>query len=511
MKTQDNDTVGTQPASRQPGVRAGRKGWLAGLGAIVVVALVTGVSVLVFAQAGQHRGTQAVSTPPGGQWQQVLKGYNITSLVAVSTNPADLYTCATRVPNGGKGVPGPVVLLHSTDFGAHWQDIGKAAALSGSCQVTVNAANGNEVYAVTSAGSGQTSDVLKHSTDGGQTWETIQPVLHSPGGNSTMPWYVQQLRLAGNRLFALQWTLLNNRPYVHQPPYGILSRVITSSDGGHNWKVFDGQLTSTHLGTFDYAVDPSNTSTVYELLGLPWLPPVLKTAGAVDVLPSAIGSNEKLYKTTDNGATWHMLLDKLPFESQIHVASNKPNIVYAGGFYGPVPLAAQPDIQPQQPLYPDAAGPFQLHISSDGGATWRDVVPPVDLFGLNNWFVSAGGQVLLSGLYAATGSPTAIAGTAVPVTPNTSTPRAFQGTHQGYSYSDTTVDVQGLLSSRSSIVAPSPYIRSYDPVTNKWSRVTTTPVYGFLVEVTPAATNGGAVMWFMGMNNKEVDLYRYVV
>ncbi len=62
MKTQDDDTVGTQPASRQPGVRAGGKRWLAGLGAIVVVALVIGVSVLVFAQAGQHRGTQVVST-----------------------------------------------------------------------------------------------------------------------------------------------------------------------------------------------------------------------------------------------------------------------------------------------------------------------------------------------------------------------------------------------------------------------------------------------------------------
>src|SRR5260370_25157 len=121
-----------------------------------------------------------------------------------------------------------------------------------------------------------------------------------------------------------------------------------------------------------------------------------------------------------------MLLDNLPFQSQIHVAANKPKIVYAGGFFGPVPLAAQPAIQPQQPAYPGAAGPFQLHISSDAGATWRDVAPPVDLFGLNNWFVSPGGQVLLSGLYAATSNPTAIPDTAIPVTPDTSTPRAFQ-------------------------------------------------------------------------------------
>src|SRR5260370_39082861 len=138
MKTQNNNTTGTQPASRKSGVRTGSKGWLAGLGAIVVVAFVVGASMFVFAQLGQHRGTQAGPIPPGGQWQLVLKGYSITSLVAVSSDPADLYTCSTRVPGGGSQ-GGPVVLLHSTDFGTHWQDIGKAAALSGSCQVTVNA------------------------------------------------------------------------------------------------------------------------------------------------------------------------------------------------------------------------------------------------------------------------------------------------------------------------------------------------------------------------------------
>jgi hypothetical protein len=520
MKTQDNYTPGTQPASQHPAVRSRGKGWLAGFGAIVVVALVIGISVFVFAQVGQHRGLQASPIPPGGQWQLVLKGYSITSLLTVSSDPANLYACAARVQGGvSQTGPAPVVLLHSTDFGKQWQDIGKTAALSGSCQVTANAANGNEVFIVTSAGNGQTTEILKHSTDGGRTWETIQPTLHSPDGKSAMPWYVQQLRLAGNRLFALQWTLLGGRPYIHQPPYGIISRLITSTDGGHNWQVFDGQLNSTHLGTFDYAIDPSNTSTVYELLGFPWTPPVLKTAGAVDGLPSAIGSNEKLYKTTDNGNTWHMLLDNLPFESQIHVASNKPNIVYAGGSFGPVPLVAQPAIQPGQSVYPGAAGPFQMHVSSDSGNTWRDVALPGDLFGLNNWFVSAGGQMILSGLYAATGSPTVIPGTAVPVTPATSTPQASLPTinagnsqaESQNSHFDRSLNGGRALSSPTSIVAPSPYIQLYDPMTNKWSRLATTPAYGSLTEVTPAATNGGTVLWFMGMNNKEVDLYRYVV
>lgn len=510
MKAQDNDTLGTQPAARQPNERPRGKGWLTGLGAIIVVALVVGLSAFVFAQGRPRGGTQSSPIPPSGQWQLVLKGYSITALVAASSNPADLYACAAQAPNGQQG-SGPLALLHSTDFGAHWQDVGKTAALSGSCQVAVNATNGNEVYVVTATANGQTSEVLKHSTDGGQTWETISPVLHAPAGNSTMPWYVQELRLVGNRLFALQWTQLGHVPYVNQPPYGILSRVITSTDGGHNWTVLDGGLNSTNLGTFDYVVDPSNPSTVYELLGLPWLPPIVKTAGASDVLPSAIGSNEKLYKTSDNGTTWHMLLDNLPFRAQVQLASSNPNIVYAGGINGPLPLAAQPDILPQQSTYPGAASGFQLHMSSDGGATWRDVAPPIGLFGLSNWFVTANGQVILGGLYVTTGSPTAIPGTAVPATPVASTPQASRDIQNGYPNNATSRDAREPLSSQSPLVAPSLYIQRYDPVANKWSRVVMPPAYGLVVEVTTADANGGAVLWFMGTKSKEVDLYRYVM
>ncbi|HJT57354.1 MAG TPA: hypothetical protein VJ761_12715 [Ktedonobacteraceae bacterium] len=509
MKTKDNDTIGTQPALRQPNERPKGKGWLAGLGAVIVVALVVGLSVFVFAQARPHGGTQAAPIPPGGQWQLVLKGYTITALVAASSDPANLYACATQAPNGsGQQGSGPLALLHSIDFGAHWQDMGKTAALSGSCQVAVNAANGNEVYVVTATANGQTSEVLKHSTDGGQTWETISPVLSTPGGKSTMPWDVQELRLVGNRLIALQWTQLDSRPYINQPPYGILSRVITSTDGGHNWTVFDSGLTSTNLGTFDYAVDPSNPDTVYELLGLPWLPPVAKTAGASDMLPSAIGSNEKLYKTSDNGTTWHMLLDNLPFRAQIQLASSNPNIVYAGGINGPLPLAGQPGVQPKQPAYPDVVGGFQLRMSSDGGTTWRDIAPPAGLFGLSNWFVTADGQVILGGLYVATGSPTAIPGTVVPVTPVVSPPQASYGIQNG---NDTAVDVHAPMSSQAPMAALSLYIQRYDPVANKWSRVVMPPAYGLVIQVTAAETNRGAVLWFMGTNNKEVDLYRYVI
>ncbi|HZU70222.1 MAG TPA: sialidase family protein [Ktedonobacteraceae bacterium] len=512
MKTRDNDRIDTRPTFQQRDTRPRGKGWLAGSAAIVVIVLVVGLSAFVFAQARQHGSTQASSTPAGGRWQLVLKGYSITSLVAASSDPADLYACATVAPAGsGQPGTGPLALLHSTDFGTHWRDVGKTAALSGSCQVAVHPANGDEVYVVTAAGNGQTSEVLKHSTNGGQTWETISPVLHSITGNETMPWYVQELHIAGNHLFALQWSLLENQPYIHQPPYGILSRVITSTDGGHNWTVFDAQLSSTHLGTFDYVVDPSNPNTVYELLGIPWLPPVAKTAGAADVRAPATGSNEQLYKTADGGATWHMLLDNLPFRSQVQIAASRPDIVYAGGMSnGPLPLAGQPNILPQSPAYPAITGAFQLHVSTDAGATWRDIAPPAGLFGLSNWFVTADGQLILGGLYAAVGSPTA-PGTAVPVTPVTSTPQASvsipgQATTSAHPYTQ-----EQPLSSQAFMAAPSPYIQRYDPVANKWSHVVTPPAYGFVAEVTPGNTSAGMLLWYMGTNKYEVDLYRYVV
>jgi len=62
------------------------------------------------------------------------------------------------------------------------------------------------------------------------------------------------------------------------------------------------------------------------------------------------------------------------------------------------------------------------------------------------------------------------------------------------------------------LVAPSQFIRRYDPTTNSWSNVTHPPTTGFMLQLTPAQSSSGAMLWFVGMgSNSEEILYRYVV
>ncbi|MGZ6304328.1 MAG: hypothetical protein ACXWPG_19520, partial [Ktedonobacteraceae bacterium] len=59
--------------------------------------------------------------------------------------------------------------------------------------------------------------------------------------------------------------------------------------------------------------------------------------------------------------------------------------------------------------------------------------------------------------------------------------------------------------------APSQFIRRYDPTTNSWSNVTHPPTTGFMLQLTPAQSSSGAVLWFVGMGDNGQVLYRYSV
>jgi hypothetical protein len=155
MKTRE---VGFEPVD--PHEPAGRKkrswlSWLSGLGAVLVVILVVGASAFVFAQLSQHRqGGERAGNPAAGKWTQVLSGYSVSSVVAADNAPAVLYACAWRaqpntpVPPEQSGTGNAAyTVLKSTDDGTHWQDVGSKAGLGGSCQVAVNPADSNELFA----------------------------------------------------------------------------------------------------------------------------------------------------------------------------------------------------------------------------------------------------------------------------------------------------------------------------------------------------------------------------
>lgn len=520
MKTRDVEfeTGGSEGSSRS------RKGpWLVGAGAVLVAVLVIGASAFVFAQSSSmHRQSQALHVPTG-KWVQVLSGYTVSSVVEADSVSSVLYACATRaqpdvplpgLPPNRIGTGNAVyTVLKSTDAGTHWQDVGGKADLGGSCQVVVNAADSNELFAIGAGTSnGQTAGVLKHSSDGGVTWTTIQPVLNSPGDQSAQVWNVQQLSMVGGHLFGVQWIARHVPPIVFQgtppkytPP---LARLMTSSDGGHNWTVLDNQFISTRQEERAYAVDTANANTIYELVGLPWWPLQPGVTEPNDVLPP-VGRDGDLYKTTDNGANWHLILKGLPFGERVHVqlVRGDAQMIYAGGAASPIPYMAGAPASHMN----GAGGSFDLQLSRDGGASWHAVPALPQQNSMQNWFAGAQGEVFADvvNLYASPGKQsTAIVGTAVAVTPVhilASTPQTgIPAPNEDVSVAvGPTPVVPGSGTPGFSVS-----IERYDPSTNAWSALGSPPANGVLLALTPGGTNGD-VQWFMGVNKGEQVLYRY--
>ena len=116
--------------------------------------------------------------------------------------------------------------------------------------------------------------------------------------------------------------------------------------------------------------DPANAGTIYELVGLPWWPLQPGATEPNDVL-SPVGRDGNLYKTTDNGANWHLILKGLPFGTQVHVQLVQGNeqMIYAGGVASPVPYMAGAPASNTN----GADGSFDLQLSRDGGASWHAV------------------------------------------------------------------------------------------------------------------------------------------
>jgi hypothetical protein len=472
MQTRDQDTLNIHTPPEPAGQRKARSR-LAYLGAILIVALIVGVSATVFSlwRVRHGQGTnispfgQTVA-PPSGQWIQALNGYSVTAIEAVQSNPAVLYACAVHGPLKA-GYDVQYTIMRSSDFGSRWQDVGSQAAISGSCQLAVNPANSDELYVVSgpmgASGSGAISYALKHSTNSGQTWTTISPTVHSSDIPSGFPWNVQQITFAGSSLFGTQWVPIEAAfPHPEFMPDGSfpMARLVESTDGGHTWVVVDSHFDATKQGVRSYAVDPSDPRTIYDIVGAGW--PIPADHAQENSLPTIYGLNEALYKTTDGGATWTLLLNNLRFVSSVRLASGTPNIVYVGGTQGLFPREGQQGgvtEQPQASVYRLGLGNFLLNMSSDGGAHWRTVTKDPQLMAVLNWFVSIDGQVY----------------------------------------------------TRSTIVEGGAKIVRYNPATDRWSDVSPIPTSRTLIAVTPGDAQHGAVLWLVSSGNELPTLYRYVV
>ncbi len=515
MKIQETDNAG-QVTPSVP-VRSKRNRWLASIGTIIVVVVLVGLSALVFAQLKRNQTGQSSPTPPSGHWQQVLKGYTFISLTAAQSDPAIIYACAVReTPNAStQSSSDTYTILRSADFGDHWQAMSGSSSVENSCQLAVNTKNSNDIYVVSYGNAMPNPAQLKHSQDGGKTWETIVPVMHVSSLQTPIQWSIQKMQVAGNRLFGIQTIVPGALPAVPPKyfPYA-LPRLATSIDGGHTWTIIDNQFSSQRLGVQSYVVDSNNPNTIYELLGYPLLPTNLRSVPTNDPLP-IYAMNQELFKTTDGGGTWQSVLKNIPYASQVQLAVGDPQIIYVGGSIGPLPL------QPNQPRqsYPMEIGSFHLQISTNGGSSWQNRTIPSDMKSIQNWFVSAMGQVYVSPTISFSTQPTIIPGTIQPSTPVPNQSGSSQNGTQGVPPVGADVSRPPLIyqpasfnvvQARSIPNATPQFIRRYDPNTNSWSNVTNPPTNGYMLQLTPAQSSGGAVLWFVGISNSGQTLYRYI-
>lgn len=457
MKTQETDRAGKQKTSSQ------KKGniWGRSIGGLIVVALIISASVLVFTQLERYSG-KSTQQAASGKWVEVLNGYNVTSLIAAPSNSSVLYACASH---------GGYTLLRSTDGGTHWQEVGKNVGILGSCQLAINPVNSNDLYIVTRSETPPNksifSEVLKHSADGGQTWTTIVPKLSLPGLSSPVEWNVQRLTMQGKRLFGLQLIplgTLQRQPGGTLPVQFALSRLLSSADGGQIWTVLDEQFQAANLEVRSYAVDPSNANTLYELVGRllsGTVPGGSQLAPTSTPFAAPSGANGDLYKSTDAGAHWQLVLKDLPFGSEVQFAPGQSARLYAGGTVRPLPAAANrsgSSFQGSSLSSLDDVGSFHLHVSSDGGITWQEIPSlPAGTF-IQTWYVGRGGEVF--------------------------------GLSDGSARKNT--------------------IRSYDPASKTWSEINPPQPSGSLLAVTTTKTAGGIALWFQSSVGGQVVLYRYL-
>jgi hypothetical protein len=516
MKMQENGNAGQQVAPSMP-ARPKHNRWLAGIGAIIVIILLLGLSILVFAQLRQHQAAQTSPIPPTAHWKQVLKGYTLISLNAGRSDPAIVYACAIReTPNASPpGNTSPITILRSTDFGDHWQDVGGSDIAGNSCQLAVNSANSEDIYAVSYGNAMPNPVQLKHSQDGGKTWETILPVMHDSSLQTPVQWTIQQMQVEGNHLFGIQWIMpraLPVGPPIKAIPY-LVPRLATSVDGGHNWTIIDNQFASEGLGVHSYAVDPNNSNTIYDLIGISLPPNNLRSVPTYSPLP-IYGINQELYKTTDGGTTWHSVLKNIPYASQVQLAAGNPQVIYVGGSIGPLPLL--PGVPRQS--YQVEIGSYHLQMSTNSGSTWKNVAIPANMQSIQNWFVNSGGQVYTSPTIPFSSQPTAIPGTVVPSTPvplPTLNPQSGGIPSVGFDVSRPSPIYMPMslvaIRNQTLPVASSQYIRRYDPNTNSWSNITNPPTAGFMLQLTSLQSTGGAILWFVGMGDNGQVLYRYIV
>ena len=205
-----------------------------------------------------------------------------------------------------------VQIMHTTDGGAHWQDLSATGIADAGCKSDLSFTDANNGYLV--ASSQNSAPVVYHSSDGGATWTASAPLADPPGVTQSSGGFT----LGPGRVQAFDGQLLLAAGLQ------LNSYIYSSDDGGATW-------------TYQ-ATTPEVEGGIALVSATRWL---------------VIGPPNNSFETTDGGQTWH------PFTTDYSQAAPIPPVVT----FGDASVG-----------YATVRGEIQR--TEDGGAHWTKIVSP---------------------------------------------------------------------------------------------------------------------------------------
>lgn len=256
--------------------------------------------------AGTDKGLYR-SDSAGERWQHVespLSTYAVWALTIDPLNPAIMFA--------GTGTPCRAALFRSTDAGKTWEE--RPAAIADECPnvgiprvtgIAIDPVNRHHVWM------GIEVDGVRCSSDGGDTWKTINGAIPNPDVHS-----VAVAEGPPKTVFVV----VNNEVYA-------------STDDGGAWQAVHVRETFPWSYPRSILVQPDMPQTVFLTIG--------------DSTPGRIGT---IMRSKDVGKTWESLT--LPVQPNsamwaVHARPDDPKVMVAGSRYG------------------------YLYRSDDGGDSWR--------------------------------------------------------------------------------------------------------------------------------------------
>ncbi|HEX8919509.1 MAG TPA: hypothetical protein VF898_13485 [Chloroflexota bacterium] len=345
-------------------------------------------------------GTMYLGTADGGVWKTTDAGATWTPLLDHSTSMAigtvvldpkdpNIVYVGTGEPNLSGDSHHGAGILRSTDGGKAWTTLGASvfanraiAAIAidprtaGSTNATIYGLSVRAEAGGAPSG-GAASRTIPHlpdlglyvSHDGGKSWQLDSPAAGTDGGLS------MAMDPANPDTIYLALT-----PDLNNPEYGgavdgeyAINGIFKTTDGGKNWTHLTNGLPAKYFNSVTVALANSNPNVLYASYAT--------TSSATDFSAQPEGSEtvEKMYKSTDAGATWQELPNspnactgQCFYDNPVTVDPTNANVVYVGGTANYSYLGGtRPECARLDPL-PQLCSATVMK-STNGGQTWADI------------------------------------------------------------------------------------------------------------------------------------------